>query len=878
MATATLATLETLRSELVNSRYYLNIRSGYMAPVTLHCSYGDSGESVTFYIFDGSDKLSLDGSAASVHGTRIDGAVFGPIACQTEDNKVTFNITSEMTAVEGSAIAEIVITKGSTTVGTCNFGILIENAAFPNGVSYDTDPSVYMNILKYVQTIPASLEGSFTRRINSEVNSRTAGDDYLKSRIAAEEGARQSADAALSSRIDNIVSPSGAAPSATEVTDARTAFDGAVYSNLGTAIRTVTGDLDADRDKMMSYGGNLLDPTKITAGYYINTSNGNLVAYDTYYTSDFMPVTPGTVYSMVSLTSASSYTVYTPVTNGEYAFYTASKTFISGGTRTASSYTMTAPSNAKYIRISKVYTDGSNKDICGEHNTVRTFDDAYPESGSAEKSEWEYITPNAYPIANKLTIKKILQPYVVRDWQGYWYFKFYSIVYTDYDNSENAFYYETIKTHMYPSLIQRSTTRVTGCTYLADGKALVFREYSRQLEVVSNIANKDVVLLYVDGTNAYGLLYDAYLAELQTYTERSVYKELPVSVLNTMDTSVTNMGFNGLLSEPNKFSFIHVSDNHHLGAHTGIESNLTAMAIKYLHSRLHFDAILNTGDELLTNNTGGNPHVALGNAINAYPVEDMVFCEGNHDRGIIEPLITHKQYYNYVIRQWKDNENVHTVYPKSYYYRDYPDKKIRIVCVTLYDIPDESFDQYPYNDYCGYDQTQMEWLCNTALRIDSDWSVIVMVHSAPVTTAEGNTGNGTAGQNPLVLRQILESFKNGTNATVTHSSTVANGFFNISLSTGFASQGARNLVGVFSGHTHLDRIVKINTISYDAICCGYIDIVEYGGTGTRGTRTAFDYSAICFDVGIVDTSAKSVNLYRIGFVPTDSTATRSWTY
>ena len=172
MPVATLATLESLRSELVNSKYYLNVRSGFMAPVTLHCSYGDSGESVSFYIFDGSEKFNLAGSSVSIHGTRRDGANFGPFSCTTSDtNRVTFTLTSTMTAVEGGGIAEFVISKSGSTVGTANFGILVEKAVFPNGVAYDSDPSVYQDILRYVQTSEASINS----RISNIV--AQAGDD-----------------------------------------------------------------------------------------------------------------------------------------------------------------------------------------------------------------------------------------------------------------------------------------------------------------------------------------------------------------------------------------------------------------------------------------------------------------------------------------------------------------------------------------------------------------------------------------------------------------------------------------------------------------------------------------------------------------------------
>ena len=193
-----------------------------MAPVTLHCSYMDSGQTITFYIFDGGDELDLTAAAASVHGIRFDGVNYGPYTCTINGNAVSFQLQSAMTAVVGSSIAEISITKGSTTIGSCNFGVLVENATFPNGVAYDTDPSVYYDILQYTQSGMAEARA------------------YVQDRVNSEKIAREAADTALSTRIDNL---STGDPADNEIVDARTGYDNTSYTNLGLAIRGQITDL-----------------------------------------------------------------------------------------------------------------------------------------------------------------------------------------------------------------------------------------------------------------------------------------------------------------------------------------------------------------------------------------------------------------------------------------------------------------------------------------------------------------------------------------------------------------------------------------------------------------------------------------------------------
>ena len=62
-------------------------------------------------------------------------------------------------------------------------------------------------------------------------------------RIAAEATARESGDTLLQSQIDQIISPSGEAPSAAEVENARIDVDGETHATLGEAIRGQVGNL-----------------------------------------------------------------------------------------------------------------------------------------------------------------------------------------------------------------------------------------------------------------------------------------------------------------------------------------------------------------------------------------------------------------------------------------------------------------------------------------------------------------------------------------------------------------------------------------------------------------------------------------------------------
>ena len=253
----------------------LNLIPGKSAPVVVHCSQGNVGDTVRFYLYDGDEPFYPTNVSIAVHGVRADGSVFGPYAVSVTSgsNLVSFELVTAMTSVNGAAIGELVITdSGENQVGSANFGILVEATPYSSSVTYEDDLSIYQRILAYVQSIPASISGQVTAEANTrqaaieaerterttaisnEATTRANAVSTLESRIAAEETARASADSNLQSQINQIVSPSGEAPSAAEVQNARIGADGVTYTTLGDAIRTqntkLTNDLTKTSDEI----------------------------------------------------------------------------------------------------------------------------------------------------------------------------------------------------------------------------------------------------------------------------------------------------------------------------------------------------------------------------------------------------------------------------------------------------------------------------------------------------------------------------------------------------------------------------------------------------------------------------------------------------
>ena len=263
----------------------LNLIPGKSAPVVVHCSQGNIGDTVQFYLYNGDEPFYPTNVSIAVHGVRADGSVFGPYAVSitSGSNLVSFELVTAMTSINGAAIGELVITDNDENqIGSANFGILVEATPYSSTVTYEDDLSIYQRILAYVQSFPASVTDQITSEanarsaaissvradLNAESSARTSDYNDLKSKIDGESSARASSDERLQSQIDQLVAPTGSAPSEAEVINARIDSDAVTYSTLGESIRTQASDIQKGLNNVFLY------IPSWSKGYY-DASDGN---------------------------------------------------------------------------------------------------------------------------------------------------------------------------------------------------------------------------------------------------------------------------------------------------------------------------------------------------------------------------------------------------------------------------------------------------------------------------------------------------------------------------------------------------------------------------------------------------------------------------
>lgn len=186
-----------------------------------------------------------------------------------------------------------------------------------------------------------------------------------------------------------------------------------------------------------------------------------------------------------------------------------------------------------------------------------------------------------------------------------------------------------------------------------------------------------------------------------------------------------------------------------------------------------------------------------------------------------------------------------------YFYKDFPDKKVRIIGLNTLDDTDRvnSDGSWVDKDINNHKlrQSQLNWLANKALKISNDWHVIFFFHT-PLNGAFGANGNMV---NSDALRTIIEAFKNGSDTHVS-----AGGNFPVDVNARFSDQGPGIIVAIFNGHYHTD--------SYDNTFSGINMIEQMSSLSFNHQQDNDTASEDAWDIISVDTKKRQFKMFRFG--------------
>lgn len=336
----------------------------------------------------------------------------------------------------------------------------------------------------------------------------------------------------------------------------------------------------------------------------------------------------------------------------------------------------------------------------------------------------------------------------------------------------------------------------------------------------------------------------------------SYYQAKINEIVNSIDKSELNIGF--------------ITDSHN--QYSGYAPNsLKHYEYIALLSRLtHLDAVISGGDN--ANGWYSKPQIlselksatsALFNRVK--PDTDVYFLHGNHDNGAfqngkknLEDIITNEELK--VLYQTKRNVYREVRNGDSIYcYKDYIDKKIRVIMLNSFDFPNSTDSGgtliYDNLNYGCYRNEQLNWLSHVALQVPLDYHVLIFTH-APLPGAFDNSTQ----YNSDVLLNILKAFKNGQNYTINDNTRE----FPVSIDVDFSNSGT--LIAIINGHLHRD-----DSTVYEGILCISVDAsLCYSGAAGRVVNTATED---CWDVFSINLKSRTIKAKRFGFG-----SDRNWQY
>lgn len=207
-----------------------------------------------------------------------------------------------------------------------------------------------------------------------------------------------------------------------------------------------------------------------------------------------------------------------------------------------------------------------------------------------------------------------------------------------------------------------------------------------------------------------------------------------------------------------------------------------------------------------------------------------------------------------------------TLYPNrvfsedgTYYYADDAAHKVRFIVLNSHDIPAEEktaegHAKYNRMRHYGFLQKQIDWVASVALNVPSDdWFVVVCSHAGKIVLVEENDPNE---YNYSLLAKVFHAFDKRTafSGEETHEDPARNA----KIAVDFTGKGG-TFVGWFSGHSHADKIQKIDGVTFVETTTDASFVAWKKTPGIRGTTNEH-----AFDIFTIDKSARKVYATRIG--------------
>lgn len=872
---------------MITQTYTISTIKQSTPPIVKMSQYDHGSRTITFSVVDGSGQaVVLTGKTVRVEGTRLDGHAFAE-DCTVSGNTASFTDTSDMTNAPGAHPAELVIESDGDRLGTMNFVISVETAAMDENADItEEDVSLFEQLLGSIEDATGAVEAEKTAALSAIDDDKDAALLAIAQGLAS--GSPLVVDAVADMTDQTAVylysgSESGYTAGNFYFWNGSAWVSGGTYGNptvdaalsdssvnpvqnkvVSAAVSSLKSDLsvyETLNDNRFVFSKNLFDSAAAVNGYYVNNNNGTLIAYNGWFATYYIPVDDSTDYSFVIRESGQG---WKKPSGAYYAFYDSDYNYTHGGISAADANCETQSGDA-YFRIS-YYSGAINASMVGTSTDMDEY------IGTRLPVFPYYIAPKyeSDPYNGLICVfDSVANPYyslrvsgnrisVTQDGiiQGA-FVKFDSIVMIAGDGFKTKSW-ETFKTDIQSDAYIEITSAYDGTPdvlRLLPEYGIVYNYNTNTYHVrnkvyITNLTKHDVIVFYNDANSVpSGVLYEAWVGNHKQGIEKYI------RTIENRETELLNYGSN--------FVFAFATDCHWYFDDSAYH-NYTNEMIEELRRCIGFDCYINGGDSIYYGTKYKLNGVASMRKAFEPEHDDYIYCIGNHDyNGISTGEIQNSSWMfdadgieSLCLRKMK---NITRPSGARYYYRDFEDKKIRVIVLDTSDL-DISFDTN--GDIVGYDplvtfavrQNQLEWLRTTALDCPSDdWGVIIIMHVGLYTAEDGFVDNNTL-INRSYLIQLLSAYVDKSSYSYSDIDTAHGNYFAVSASGTFANTSG-HLIGVWSGHAHADGYCNKDGFNAIQTECGYPD---------SASRVVGTIDEICVDCVCVDLPNKTITLKRFG--------------
>ena len=805
----------------MNQTIGVNITPQSFQP-TLHYSQGDVGRvfvvNVTDYDIPSGATVTCVATKPSGMGFTVSGTVSG--------NSVTFTSTAEMTDEWGRFPAEIRIASGNTLLGTANFLMIGEKDPHPASTIDGTQEELIPQLTLLVNRVEAAAESVHDLTVSA--TTLTAGSD-----------ATATYDSTNNSIAFGI--PRGA--------------DGDVTRSEFNDLKSDLSSYEVLNDNRFVFSKNLFDSASAVFNYYVDASTGNLISYSGWFATPYLPVDGSSEYSYLILESGQNWSRPSGV---YYAFYDSQQRFTHGGV-SASNANIACRSGDAFFRGSW-YSGSYETTMFGLASDMASY------LGTAKEKMTFYVAPkyNSDPYRGLLeAFIQVKNPYyslrvsgnrIATTQDGYIegaFIKFDSIsVWAQ--NGLKTKSWASFKTDIQNDPYIEITTafdETADTLRLLPEHGVVYNYLTNTYHVknkvyITGLTQHEVIVFYIDAnSNPSGVLYDAWANNHKQGIEKYI------RTIESRETDLLDYGDN--------FVFAFATDCHWYFDNTAYH-NYTNEMVEELRNCIGFDCYINGGDSIYYGTEFKLNGIASMTEAFEVDHDNYVYCIGNHDYNGVSTGDTQNSSWMFdangieslCLRKMK---NIHRPDGARYYYRDFEDKKIRVIVLDTSDL-DITFDSSgalttpdPLVTFVVR-KAQVDWLCDALDCPDSDWGVIVVMHVGLYLAEDGFIDN-----NPLSNRSaVIEVLKKYVSKSAYSYSTSSS--FPISGSGTFENSKG-HLIGVWSGHAHADGYCNKDGFNAIQTECGYPD---------SASRVVGTIDEICVDCVCVDMTANTITLKRFG--------------